>query len=202
MASKRVAEDVSESSKRRKLDDNDEAAEFPTPSTASSSKLMSLPPELRIAIFEFCLCEVGPIEVTALLKEPALLQTDRQVRAETRPIWYQGNEFYSDVHDCDATLDSRFRVHVADQKLQGPVVRIGTLMSGKCWSNLVRWCKDLWNQNVPALAPAEDMNAEEAVIAAAHQIATQHRKRPWAECEEALRILRFVVCKLDNGWTA
>ena len=56
--------------------------------------LLALPAEIRIRIYELALVEEDDsIELTPNLRVPSLLHTSSQIRRETRPIWFDRNEF-------------------------------------------------------------------------------------------------------------
>ncbi|KAK5121087.1 hypothetical protein LTR85_005571 [Meristemomyces frigidus] len=192
--------DADQSAKRLKLGNNAGAKTAKGNESSTQSKLLSLPPELRAAIFEYCLHE-GEIQITAQLQQPGLLQTCKQLRAETLPMWYyaKDNVFHAEIRDCDASLYNRFECHVRaigfDQDY-GSTYRV----IGKNWGNLVKWCEAVWCGESVAFFMVDDMDDEEAVVAAAHDIASRHSGRPWPECEAALHTLHFVVSKLKKGW--
>lgn len=54
---------------------------------------LSLPPEIRNMIYRYTLVE-GDIFVDTTVMQPALLQLNRQIRAESIQIYYKGNHFH------------------------------------------------------------------------------------------------------------
>lgn len=201
MVSKRAAEDLEASNKRRKVDGESKQATTTT-DTVQQSKQLSLPPELRTAIFEYALIEEDEIEITRQLRQPALLQTSRQMRGETLPMWYLRNSFYSKIRNCDALLNTRFHTHIWDSGLVGVQVATRIHGRGRDWANLVKWCEYVWRHGRARVLMDEDMDGDEAVVAAAHDVAENYSGKPWAECEEALKTLHFVVSRLDRSWAA
>lgn len=165
--------------------------------------LLTLPGEIRTAIYEFSCLEEGRIVITRDLKPPPLLSTCRQIRSEATAIWYGQNEFEVTVWDCDASLLNSFYRH---QKRLGlldlaPMPMHFKLGGFRKWSNLVRWCLDIYHyrgtrfQDDPARTDAFCV-----VIAAAHEIVQANRTISWEVCERALESLRLVVFRLDRGW--
>lgn len=60
--------------------------------------LLDLPPELRIAIYEYCVAAEGPFHMIETIdvkpsRLPDLLKVNRQTREEALPIFYKTNEF-------------------------------------------------------------------------------------------------------------
>ncbi|KAK4541936.1 hypothetical protein LTR36_007300 [Oleoguttula mirabilis] len=183
----------------RKLDDNDknEAAEISTQSPTTSSKLMSLPAELRNAIYEYALTE-DEITVDSNLKQPALLHTCRQIPTEALGLWYTSGHFVAQVHDCDATLLVAFSQHLVS--IGQTDAKLFMVAYGKDWKNLEQWCYAIWSGQCLGLPKDEDADDEEAVIMAAHDCTTRHIGMPWDVCQQALENLKFVVTRLDSEW--
>ncbi|KAK5121490.1 hypothetical protein LTR85_005323 [Meristemomyces frigidus] len=106
-----------------------------TRSTSSGSRLLDLPAELRNLIYAFAVVQDEPIPIPTeapYIQEPALLATNRQVRAECLPIYYGSNTFAADspynagafLFDMEeasteqrAGLITRFRAGRADHRL-------------------------------------------------------------------------------------
>lgn len=105
------------------------------------STLLSLPPELRLIIYEFALI-TRRVEMDSTTKPPSLLSTSRQVRSETIPVWYGKNKFRFSVINCDGILVHKFINSVS------PLARgllIGKLVfrfrGDPSWTNLKEWCR-------------------------------------------------------------
>ncbi|KAK5715899.1 hypothetical protein LTR15_009724 [Elasticomyces elasticus] len=66
--------------------------------------LLTLPAELRNAIYELVLPQDIIIEVDQNMRAPPLLQVCREVRIETVPMWYLGNTFQHTIKHCNGEL--------------------------------------------------------------------------------------------------
>jgi len=62
------------------------------PNAMDTSKLLSLPPEIRNQIYHLALTQDKPLPSTVIC-EPGLLATNRQTRREALPIYYSENTF-------------------------------------------------------------------------------------------------------------
>lgn len=156
-----------------KLNSIEKTAPKPQP----DCKLLSLPPELRNQIFEYCLkAEYLPntsviptvddnvcIQVTENLKMPALASTCRQLYQEARKIWLFTNDFHVLIHDCDAT------VFLA------------------------------WSVRVKALEGTPDCG-NHRIILVAQNIAKQSRGLPRTKCEKVLDLFRMLAGDVSPLW--
>ena len=86
-----------------------------------ASGLLSLPPELRNAIYELALNESIGVVVDNRFGQPALLNTCRQIRAEARPVWYTENRFLVRIHNSKDDVLARFDEHLVTNCIEFPV---------------------------------------------------------------------------------
>lgn len=179
-----------------------------------SCRLLALPAELRVAIYEYTLTEDDKIvNMTPRLRLPGLLSTCRQVRAETISIWFsEVNSFGFGIQDCDAGVMRKFwrRLKLLPQA-NGMPYFIG-LKGSKDWASVMEWCHDVWEQTAGHLPPqgeapgdlmppqGEEYNEFSAVVAGARDLARLHRGKTWKECEKALLTLRKVVGIFEPAW--
>lgn len=68
------------------------------------------------------------------------------------------------------------------------------------WTNLMIWCKNVWNKDSRSIRMRDELDNDEIVMAAALQIAKDHMIHPWSECEASLENLEAVVRRLDPSW--
>lgn len=59
--------------------------------TSETTTILTLPPELRNAIYEFAIVETRPVSIISI--KPGLTQTSRQLRIESLSIYLQRNTF-------------------------------------------------------------------------------------------------------------
>lgn len=87
--------------------------------SSTHSRLMALPAELRNTIYEYALIEERPI-IMRLRRdrrddEPALVITSKQVRRETRALYYRRNEFQLKLHLIDFGLAAKWLAFICKQ---------------------------------------------------------------------------------------
>ena len=70
--------------------------------------LMSIPPELRVRIYQYALIKNDPLVITPLLCQPPLLRVCRLIRREALDIHYLKNKYAATVNDRDAQLLASF----------------------------------------------------------------------------------------------
>jgi len=167
-----------------------------------ASHFLQLPPELRNTIYRHVLIAKDPIiDIDPFLKQPPLLQTCRQTRSEALKLWYLSNHFAMGISHCDASLLIEFYWHLSAVNIAG--VAITVVAGKKHWTNLMVWCRAIWEGRAHGFEMEEgsmlgEMTDEEAVMRAAHRIVS--RKGSWTQCEEELAELRFLVGKIEPGW--
>ncbi|OQO14523.1 hypothetical protein B0A48_01401 [Cryoendolithus antarcticus] len=114
--------------------------------------LNKLPGEIRNMIWHYAVVQ-NPITVTSSGPgEPGLLRASRQIRRETRAMYYSANEFIVEVMDYDGaalTPWSRQHYRYANAESCCKILMLGE----PDWGNLMRWCKDV-AQTPCALIPA------------------------------------------------
>jgi len=152
-------------------------------------------------IYEYALVDAGESTVTAQLRPPALPQTCRKIRAETRGTWYTMNTFLFTIRDCDARFlmawaDLVESLHEVDEET---VIEISGQPN---WANLLGWCRTVCDENCLFMEQDEEEGALETVIATAHAIAARHCQNdwPWSECEKTLEDLHLTVGKWEPKW--
>lgn len=164
-------------------------------------RILALPAELRIAIFEHALIEHPYIRVTAQLRPPALLSVCKQVREEGLSIWYGENLFAMPIVDCDARLAIAFQVHHQSLAL-GEIRGAFEIYGEPNWQNLFRWCTAIYSGASAGLEKGARLGPLGKVIAAANEIAARFTENAasWDACEEVLENLRFAVGGLEPMW--
>lgn len=182
-----------------------------------SSKLLALPAELRGKIFELCLLSEDKVTVTSGFKPPcvllmpsgcfvasilrnvnrALLSTCRQIRTETRSMFWLKNTFLFTIYDCDDSLAVAFR-KVLNVFLPVMCDVICTLKGRKSWENLMKWCRNAHANKSFFLDRLDDRSQLVSVVVAALKITKAVNS--WSECERALEGLRVVAEAIDSEW--
>lgn len=125
------------------------------------------------------------------------METCRQIREEARDIWYDTNLFHVIIRDCDDSLVSAFVKHTHEIDVYAEI--FPELAGKKDWSNLMKWCRNVFEDDSIALYKRGGRGQRSTVVAAAHDIVHQHAD--WDECEHALETLGTVVRKLRPKWT-
>lgn len=172
-------------------------------SEPSGARLLLLPGELRTMIFEYVVVSPGVIEVTKDLRPPALVQVNRQIRAETYKLWRMNNRFKCTVRACDTRLLCKFRL-LQQQILSPMIIRLRIDMINidyVChWANLVEWCKyDYQSETKTTYDPlVSGMWPYTRLVSAALQLAGGAKS--WGEVERGLKALRPVAGELDAQW--
>ena len=178
------------------------------PALRPEPTLLTLPPELRLLIFEYVVT-IGSIKIRATTKPPSLLGVNRQIRAESHQLWYTRNNFWFPIHDCNAVLVHRFHQRTAFVRFRAKAnkLRFGQLGTPS-WANLMAWC---YNVHQCTTFSIELLGLDEGVagnspvsviIAAAHEMSrvSQSRGEGWAVCEETLKGLRKAAVVADHRW--
>ncbi|KAK3617301.1 hypothetical protein LTR56_025369 [Elasticomyces elasticus] len=171
--------------------------------------LLSLPAELRNEIYEYVLLEPDikyGVLVTPDLELPPLLSVCRQVRSESRGIWYNGQKFTHVMSDCNADTMLAWSRHLANIGIPNPNHwKYQFEFDGEPnWDNLMRWCKTLCEDGGLRMDPKTFLSPFQSVIGSACQIARESFdcERSWKECRGLLEILRRTVGKFEKKWLA
>lgn len=169
---------------------------------ANNSRLLSLPPELRNAVWSYAL-EEGLVPVTPILRLSALFATCRQTRAETEKLWFSLNIFNLEINDFDASLLLKWTEVKYD--ITGTRTRHHPrlqLEESTNFDNLLQWCR--WAYDGLVGAPCPHLYADEepptAILAAAMRIVKTCRGMSWAVCGANLQSLRAVCGAFDSAW--
>ena len=180
----------------------------------TESRLLRLPPELRVRIWEDCLIEVNnPIVVSATLNQPAMLSVCHLVHHEALGIWYRENDLEIRVINCDARLLRSFVKHY--KSLNIPLKRKGSVnglragpspgisVSGAHWQNILQWAQWVHCHEVYGLRCAEESdNDTESVVCAIMDIAETAAENmvPWEACNAMIEGLQDMACRSHSSW--
>jgi hypothetical protein len=179
-----------------------------TPPTADSdepvSLLLDLPPEIRTMTWDYALTSPTPIRITDQLKQPALVQVNRQIRFETRKLALVNNNYRIDIVACDACLFAKFfqlwhHIVNADKTVKkfALPIRIGLL--GDChWLNLVRWRRLVSKGKCGALRIGAAARGRSKIVEAATGLAANADS--WEEVKRGLEAWRSVAGMDDKQW--
>jgi hypothetical protein len=157
-------------------------------------------------IWDFTLTSPTPILITDQLKQPALVQVNRQIRSETRKIALLNNNYRIDVVACDARLFAKFfqlwqyivnsDVKQGKKMFQLPI-RIKLL--GDChWLNLANWCRLVSRGKCGALTIGPAARGMSKIVEAATALAASAES--WEELDRGLKIWRPVAALDDPQW--
>ncbi|KAK0894722.1 hypothetical protein LTS16_025643 [Friedmanniomyces endolithicus] len=116
-------------------------APSPAPAILQTSRLLTLPAEIRNSIYDLILVREGRKRVLApaLPYEPAFLRTCRQIRGEAQGIFLHQNEFYITVYNLHYTIPRTHWLHsVAPQNRSVVLARSTQKMQ---WEHLRDWLK-------------------------------------------------------------
>ncbi|KAF7192845.1 hypothetical protein HII31_05828 [Pseudocercospora fuligena] len=109
-------------------------------------RLLDLAPELRNKIYRYVVCEDENIEVTKDTREPGLLATCRQIRAEARSIWFLENRFEFRIEELNITLLAQF-YRRSRKHLKRQTARTHMRTSEHYdWAKLMQWCKAVFER--------------------------------------------------------
>lgn len=122
------------------------------------------------------------------------------IRQETIGIWYSTNAFFINLRDCDDTLLSAFTKHIQDMQID--INMKGEVRGGKDWSNLLIWCRRLYDGESMYLVKKETLVRRASILSASHEIVLRHRALDLCldECDRALDNLKTIVQQLDTEW--
>jgi hypothetical protein len=170
-----------------------------------TSRLLGLPPEIRIMIWEYALTSPTPIKITDQSKQPALIQVNRQIRSETRKLAFLNN-YRIDIVACDARLFSKYFQlwqHVVNSPSKASTKKIVLpirikLVGGCHWPNLVRWCRLVAKGKCGALTIGPAARGMSKIVEAATGLAASTDS--WEELERRLKFWRPVAALDDPQW--
>ncbi|KAK5127348.1 hypothetical protein LTR85_006687 [Meristemomyces frigidus] len=174
----------------------------------SSSRLLSLPPEMRNRIYRAVLVEDG-IRIEApnhIPLPPALLQTCRQIRRECRGIFLKENEFMFDINDNDATLYIRWCRHFSASK---DVSTTFDIEPSKNWPNALVWMKAVFHHECtgplppPSSADRDEQDRCTDVLCHMYEVTTclsEVRGVSWKVAERILKDVHGAVAAADPAW--
>lgn len=167
-----------------------------------NSKLLSLPTELRLYIFELALREdhgsKGEVSLHPGMGLPALLQTCPQIQNDVYPVWLSKTTFFVQVRCCKDDFLHGF-VKLSNEFNVLPRVHI-QLAGTKKWKKLLTWCKRIWMGKSLFVEPQGDMSSLQTVVRAAHGITLQHSHGSWEVCERALLAEKSPSGELGTEW--
>ncbi|KAK5678526.1 hypothetical protein LTS10_008970 [Elasticomyces elasticus] len=166
-------------------------------------KLFALPAELRNSIYEDVLIEDAKIEVTVNTRVPALLQVSKQTREETLSMWLQTNTFNFTITNCDASLICGWERFWSARKFRELKIKINMVLVGTPnWSALMKWCKEVCEDEAGAATPQLTDTKFGGIITTATGIAWRFSEfyGPWARCEKVLGELRHSAALEDADW--
>lgn len=171
------------------------------------ARLLSLPRELRTMIFESAITAPGVIEINKDLKPPALVQVNRQIRAEAYKLWYLSNQFRFAIRACDTRLYCKFRHwhrRISPATTAGPSFQRANLVLADHvfhWANLVEWRRSDYDDRVLTRSTVAYHISDSTVWKFAKVLSAAMllvaKAKSWNEVERGLKALRLVAGALD-----
>lgn len=177
--------------------------------TAPRIGILDLPPEIRNMIWKLALREDHDIIVYPGLKQPHLLMTCRQIRSETRMMWYMldVNYFLIRVDDCDSRLALLWTRHLLSIFPVKDVPSVGHMIcDSPNWTNLLKWAKGVYELKLGFMKNPElvsDLSRVERVVFWALFVASRMNistGKSWEEVEVWLTMNRGAVGRRDWRW--
>lgn len=105
--------------------------------TQSRGHLLSLPPELRIQIYEYVMSE--PVHVAAdqpIPPDPSILRTCRLIRREALDVYCASEYLTLEVRDCDVTKAAKWLASARHHR----ECEYGWYLTGQPnWTNILIW---------------------------------------------------------------
>ncbi|GIZ39154.1 hypothetical protein CKM354_000254500 [Cercospora kikuchii] len=174
------------------------SSEVAEPAKEYSLGLLDLPADLRNIIYEYSLLQPDRIQITSGLKQPALLATCRQIRSETRMMWFWRNKFTYTAVDCNVRLLYAFHTLYG-----GPLPRdvcVIVYASGRLnWKALMEWCKFVFEHKRHCFRVTNPWSGRQ-VMRAATLMALEPGAANWNDCERALQLWRPVAALVHPEW--
>ena len=138
--------------------------------------------------------------------EPALLRVSKQIRAETRSIYYKSNRFTLNVRDYDGAAFTPFWKQYAPNRPpwtgEGNSPNVAFLFTGRPnFENLVRWVKD-YHHCASELKPnlKEPDGRDDYIIEAAFRMTEATPWVGWASVEKTLRAFQHGLRGTCSRW--
>lgn len=161
--------------------------------------LLDLPADLRNIIYEFALVEADFILITPDLKQPALLATCRQVRAEARLMWFWRNTFVYIAQDCN--IRPLFAFHALYGSPLPIQVNVAVYAQGQHnWKALKEWCKLVFKHKRHCFRCSGRTQGFQ-VLRAATVMAKRSRALTWGDFEQDLELWRPVAALSHEEWS-
>ena len=155
---------------------------------------LSLPAEIREIIWEYTLIEPEAIRVTRTLQEPGLLSACLRTRHEAQGLWYSGNRWSINVHDCDATLLVKW-MRQCRRFASTEVMLYAELSGGVDWARLLTWLEIDYDERdyFTNLTIRSSNKNVERIVNAAHMFLLGNRGRSFEVTSMAVHCLMMAI---------
>ncbi|KAK1063095.1 hypothetical protein LTR12_017342 [Friedmanniomyces endolithicus] len=155
--------------------DMTDTAPSPAPAILQTSRLLTLPAEIRNSIYDLILVREGRKRVLApaLPYDPALLRTCRQIRQEAQGIFLHQNTFYITVYNFHYTIPRTHWFHLVAPHNRSVVLALETKKMQ--WEHLRDWLKAYHAGEATRLPVPERYLAPDSYQVAARAFATVDR---------------------------
>lgn len=170
--------------------------------------LLSIPAEIRNRIYRMVLVKGDWTRVKVNApppKDPALLQTCRQIRAKSIELYYKENDFLFHIAKFDASKYIAWRKLSKYRKKHGVFFWIS---SSRNWSNLLQWLKAWWYSEADCVKPADDASESgrraDAIATRLFSMVARMETIPdmkWAQVESMLEDVHEVLKLEDSRWS-
>lgn len=171
------------------------------------SRLLSLPPELRNAIYREVLLENGVVRITneARPAPPSLLQVNRQIRKEATAIYYKENTLRFCIWKFDAgvyiTWSQLFTFH-------GEFSTRWSFEGPRNWENLLQWVEASYTGKCTKLqrsstSPPQSSTGKTIVVGKFFDLMNNLslvQGMSWEKVKEQLEVVHDMLCATDEVW--
>ena len=160
-----------------------------------------LPAELRYQIYRLVLIEPRDIEIsnTTIPQTPGLLAVNRQIRSETRTIYYQNNNFYSWLVNYDASILVKWAQSSEDRAASKSQCQPTGQVS---WVNLFAWIKATYEGKTGGRYPRSVYFGGPDFVVGVFQIVMRMKaeEKSWEEIEKYLDDIHQIFAALSQSW--
>jgi hypothetical protein len=179
----------------------------PPASAKTSSRLLSLPGELRNRIYRFAIIGHRALEIDAArwsTHQPPLLKTCKQVRHEALRLFYIENKISTDIHDWNPIVKYNFQQLMLAHKVR-PANLHHYFSGGPNWGNLMNWLKAVHEGRIGAISDAvgKQRPMERKIVGVMFRVVRKATGvSTWMQVEDLLVAHRELLGMTDDRWLA
>jgi hypothetical protein len=186
------------------------AAQQPTshpPSANSSSRLLSLPGELRNRIYRFAIIGTRALEIDAArwsTHQPPLLKICKQIRHEALRLFYIENKISTNIHDWNPVVKYHFQQLMFKHNVR-PENLHHYFSGGPNWENLMNWLKAVHEGRIGSISDAvgKQRPMERKLVGVMFRVVRKATGvSSWPQVEDLLVAHRELLGMVDARWLA